>query len=100
MAAGDLVPTLVENGWTYDESVIGVRKTLRFDDFQKAFAFMSDVAEVAEQLNHHPDWRNVYATVEIMLTTHDAGGLTDLDVSLAASIDLLFDVYGGSVVAD
>ena len=100
MAGNDLIPTLVDNGWTYDESVGGVRKSLRFDDFQNAFAFMTDVAEVAEQLNHHPDWRNVYSTVEILLTTHDADGLTDLDVSLAASIDLLYDMYGGSIVAE
>ena len=100
MATHDSIATLVDNGWAYDESVRGVRKVLKFGDFQTAFAFMTDVAEVAEQLNHHPDWRNVYSTVEILLTTHDANGLTDLDVSLGASIDLLYDVHEGVVVGE
>ena len=60
-----------------------------FDDFVAAFGWMASVALVAERLNHHPEWRNVYATVEVELTTHDAGGLTPLDFELAAAMDRL-----------
>jgi 4a-hydroxytetrahydrobiopterin dehydratase len=66
-----------------------IRRTLRFDGFGAAFAFMTRVAMKAEQLDHHPDWRNVYDRVEIELTTHDAGGLSARDVALARFIDAL-----------
>ena len=66
----------------------GLERTLHFDDFAGAFAFMIRVAVVAEELDHHPDWRNVYGTVEIRLTTHDAGStVTDRDREMAAAID-------------
>ena len=55
--------------------------------FVEAFGWMASVALVAEKLDHHPEWRNVYATVEVELTTHDAGGLTDRDFELAAAMD-------------
>lgn len=58
-------------------------------DFIDAFGLMSRIALVAESLNHHPNWSNVYRTVEISLTTHDAGGITQLDVDLATRIDQL-----------
>jgi len=61
--------------------------SLRFADFDRAFAFMTQVAATAEALNHHPEWSNVYNRVEIALTTHDKGGLTDLDVALATAIN-------------
>lgn len=65
-------------------------RTFEFNDFVEAFAFMSKVALVAEKMNHHPDWRNVYKTVEITLSTHDAGDVvTDKDRKLAARIDEL-----------
>ena len=60
-----------------------------FADFRAAFAFMTRVAEVAEKMNHHPDWRNVYKTVEMTLSTHDAGGITKLDLRLAEEINQL-----------
>ena len=60
-----------------------------FDNFVSAFGFMSQVALLAESADHHPEWSNVYGTVEIYLTTHDAGGLTQRDFSLAAQIDQL-----------
>jgi len=63
--------------------------TLVFPDFVRAFGFMSEVALVAERMNHHPEWSNVYATVRIDLTTHDAGGITRRDVELAQHIDAL-----------
>ena len=65
-----------------------LKRTFEFNDFVEAFAFMSKVALVAEKMNHHPDWRNVYKTVEITLSTHDAGDVvTDKDRKLAARID-------------
>ena len=64
-------------------------RELVFDDFSEAFAFMTRVALVAEAMNHHPEWRNVYNRVEIELTTHDAGGLTALDFDLASKVDAI-----------
>lgn len=63
-----------------------LHRKLRFADFAEAFAWMSRVALLAERLQHHPDWRNSYATVEVWLTTHDAGGITEKDVELARLI--------------
>ena len=60
-----------------------------FADFSEAFAFMTRVALLAETMNHHPEWSNVYRTVSITLSTHDAGGLTELDTRLAKAIDAL-----------
>ena len=64
-------------------------RRMQFKDFKQAFAFMGKVSEAAEQLNHHPDWRNVYNVLEISLSTHDAGGITALDMKLAEEIDKL-----------
>lgn len=66
---------------------LAVSCLLKFVNFRQAFAFMTQVAMLAERLDHHPDWSNVYATVKIDLTTHDAGGLTEKDVELAKAID-------------
>lgn len=62
-------------------------KQHKFADFSAAWGFMNRVALLAEQLNHHPDWCNSYSRVEITLTTHDAGGITSLDLQLAEAID-------------
>jgi 4a-hydroxytetrahydrobiopterin dehydratase len=64
-----------------------IRRQVVFGDFSRAFGFMSRVAMQAEKLDHHPEWSNIYAKVEILLTTHDAGGVTELDVALANFID-------------
>ena len=64
-------------------------RTFRFDDFVCAFGWMTSVAIVAERMNHHPEWRNVYGTVDVELTTHEAGGVTERDVRLAAEMDRL-----------
>ena len=64
-----------------------IARTLTFSDFDAAFGFMTRVALIAAQHDHHPDWRNVYNRVEITLTTHDAGGLTNRDIELARAID-------------
>jgi 4a-hydroxytetrahydrobiopterin dehydratase len=66
-----------------------LHRELRFASFSAAFAFMTRVALAAEVLNHHPEWSNVYNRVSITLTTHDAGGLTELDVQLATTVDKL-----------
>ena len=60
-----------------------------FKDFREAFAFMTRVADVANEMDHHPEWFNVYKTVEVTLSTHDAGGVTELDTKLAAEMDRL-----------
>jgi 4a-hydroxytetrahydrobiopterin dehydratase len=66
-----------------------ILRKFRFKSFVEAFGWMSSVALVAERMNHHPEWRNVWATVEVELTTHDAGGLTERDMKLASKMDEL-----------
>jgi 4a-hydroxytetrahydrobiopterin dehydratase len=66
-----------------------IHRSLRFADFNAAWGFMSRVALIAEQMQHHPEWFNVYDRVDITLTTHDAGGLSQRDLDLAAAIDRL-----------
>ncbi len=73
--------------WRYDEARGGIARSFRFADFSEAFAFMTRVALAAEQADHHPEWSNVWNRVEILLTTHSAGGLTAKDVALAKRID-------------
>ena len=73
--------------WTVDQQSIS--RELVFRDFNEAFGFMSRVALLAESRNHHPNWSNVYNRVSITLSTHDLGGLSDLDIELAAAIDQL-----------
>jgi 4a-hydroxytetrahydrobiopterin dehydratase len=67
----------------------GIARRFKFKNFIEAFGFMSRVALLAEKANHHPEWSNVYAQVDIFLTSHDAGGLTQRDVDLALQIDKL-----------
>lgn len=64
-----------------------ITRLYRFPDFKAAFAFMTAVADVAEEMDHHPEWFNVYNRVEVTLSTHDAGGLTRLDIDLAVKMD-------------
>ena len=66
-----------------------IEKTFRFADFKTAFGFMTSCALKAEQMDHHPEWFNVYNRVEVLLTTHDADGVTELDVELATFMDQL-----------
>jgi len=66
-----------------------IAKTFVFKDFNAAFGFMTRAALVAEKMDHHPEWFNVYKTVEVTLSTHDAGGVTELDIRLAAEMDRL-----------
>lgn len=68
-----------------------ITRTFTFPDFVSAFGFMSQVALVAERMDHHPEWSNVYGRVVIELTTHDAGGLSERDLALAERIDAIYD---------
>ena len=74
-------------GWEIREGKL--HRQFEFADFVAAFRFISGVALIAERMDHHPEWANVYNRVVIDLTTHDAGGLTDLDFELAAAVDSL-----------
>jgi 4a-hydroxytetrahydrobiopterin dehydratase len=74
-------------GWTPTPGRDAIAKTFRFTNFSEAFAFMTRVAMKAEQMDHHPEWSNVYNRVEIVLTTHDANGLTARDVALAEAME-------------
>jgi 4a-hydroxytetrahydrobiopterin dehydratase len=77
------------SGWTEAQGRDAISKKFVFKDFSEAFGFMSRAALVAEKMDHHPEWFNVYKTVEVTLSTHDAGGVTDLDVKLAQAMDKL-----------
>lgn len=74
------------DGWRFDAAADALLRDLKFKDFSEAFAFMTRVALLAEAANHHPEWSNVYNRVNIRLRTHDAGGVTQKDVDLAAAI--------------
>ena len=74
------------DGWTWESERGGIARSFRFGDFGEAFAFMTRVALAAEKADHHPEWSNVWNRVDIFLTTHDAGGLTEGDVALARKI--------------
>lgn len=74
-------------GWALGPDGLSLLRRFEFADFNEAFGFMTRVALAAEKADHHPEWSNVYNRVEIKLTTHEVGGLTDRDFSLAAAID-------------
>ena len=74
-------------GWTEVEGRDAIRKEITFEDFNHAFGFMARVAMMAERMNHHPEWANVYNKVTVTLSTHDIGGLSSKDVTLARFID-------------
>ena len=75
------------SGWSEVKGRDAITKTFVFADFNAAFGFMTRVALVAEKTDHHPEWSNVYKTVNVTLSTHDAGGLTELDIKLAETMD-------------
>ena len=74
-------------GWSEVAGRDAITKTFVFKDFNAAFGFMTRAALVAEKLDHHPEWFNVFKTVDVTLSTHDAGGLTELDIKLAEAMD-------------
>src|SRR5438105_3874048 len=75
------------SGWSEVSGREAIARTFVFNDFSEAFGFMSRAALVAERNDHHPEWKNVYKTVEVVLATHDAGGVTRLDVQLAKAMN-------------
>ncbi len=88
-ARAQALDKLTANGWSHDAGRDAISKSYKFKSFVEAFGFMARAALWAEKLNHHPEWSNVYNRVEVTLTTHDAGGLTELDVKLAEKMDAL-----------
>ena len=75
------------SGWSEVAGRDAISRKFVFRDFNEAFGFMARAALIAEKLDHHPEWFNVYKTVEVTLSTHDAGGVTELDVKLAQAMD-------------
>lgn len=84
-ARSDAVSKL--DGWSDVDGRDAIQKIFTFKNFNQAFGFMSRVAMMAEKMDHHPEWSNVYKTVDVTLTTHDADGVTDLDIKLATFMD-------------
>lgn len=77
------------DGWSPIGDRDAISKTFTFSDFNEAFGWMTRAALIAEQMNHHPEWFNVWNRVDVTLSTHDAGGLTELDIKLARKMDAL-----------
>ncbi|WP_378946787.1 4a-hydroxytetrahydrobiopterin dehydratase [Mesorhizobium sp. ANAO-SY3R2] len=77
-------------GWTLAGDGLSISRSFVFKNFSEAFAFMTRTALAAEKLDHHPDWSNVYKTVDVKLNTHDAGGLTELDFKLARRMNAYY----------
>ncbi|WP_375249051.1 4a-hydroxytetrahydrobiopterin dehydratase [Sphingomonas sp.] len=75
--------------WDFDEARDAITRSIVFTDFAEAFGFMTQVALLAERADHHPEWSNVWNRVDILLTTHDAGGLSERDIELATAIDAI-----------
>ena len=84
------------SGWTEVGGREAITRTFTFKDFNQAFGFMCRVALVAEKRDHHPEWRNVYKTVEVVLATHDAGGVTALDIDLAKAMNAIAKQLGAA----
>ena len=79
----------VPEGWTVEDGGKALFRSFKFKDFSEAFGFMARVALVAEKHDHHPEWSNVYKTVEVTLSSHDAGGVTMKDVALAQAMNAI-----------
>ena len=75
--------------WTHEPVRDAITRQFKFDDFAQAFGFMASVAIIAEKMDHHPEWSNAYNRVDILLTTHDADGLSERDAKLAEAIEAL-----------
>src|SRR5207248_7497846 len=77
------------SGWSETPGREAIARTFSFKDFNEAFGFMARAALVAEKNDHHPEWKNIYKTVEVVLATHDAGGVTKLDIQLATAMNAI-----------
>ena len=84
----DELLSLLNNDWKIVDNRDAIFKKFKFKSFIQAFSWMTSVAIIAEKMDHHPEWANVYSTVEVTLTTHSADGLTKLDLALAGKMDL------------
>lgn len=84
-AIGEALAAL--DGWSRSDDGIAIEKRYKFKTFREAFGFMTEGALAAEKFNHHPEWFNVYNRVDVRLTNHDAGGLTELDFKLAGAME-------------
>jgi 4a-hydroxytetrahydrobiopterin dehydratase len=84
----DELLSLLNNDWKIVDNRDAISKKFKFKSFIQAFSWMTSVAIIAEKMDHHPEWANVYNTVEVTLTTHSTGGLTKLDLTLARKMDL------------
>ncbi len=82
-----MLAPLLAQGWAMADGRDAMTKRFHFEDFNAAFGWMTRAAMIAEVMNHHPEWSNVYNRVEVTLTTHDAGGLSQLDVQMAQALD-------------
>mgnify|MGYP003649627907 CR=1 FL=1 len=74
-------------GWSYDATEKAITKGFRFADFSESWGFMNRAALLAEQMDHHPEWFNVYNKVDVKMTTHDADGVTQLDIDMATAMN-------------
>ncbi|MEM9581026.1 MAG: 4a-hydroxytetrahydrobiopterin dehydratase [Pseudomonadota bacterium] len=84
---GPILDPLLQNGWSFVTDRDAIEKTYKFDSFVQAMGWMMQVAIWAEKWDHHPEWRNVYNRVHVVLTTHDVGGISTLDAKLARKMD-------------
>ena len=75
------------DGWTESPDRDAIQKSYKFKDFKQAFHFMEQVAEIAEEMDHHPEWFNVYNRIDVVLSSHDVGGVTMRDIRLAKAMD-------------
>lgn len=89
LADRSVLDPVLARGWAMTDDRDAITKTFTFSDFTEAFAWMTRAALIAEKMNHHPEWFNVYKTVTVTLSTHDAGGLSELDVKLAGKLDAI-----------
>ena len=85
------IDDLIKNGWKKSKDGNAITKTFIFTNFIEALGWMVKVGVWAEKLNHHPEWYNVYKTVNVLLTTHDKGTITNLDVTLAQKMDTIYE---------
>ena len=85
------IDDLIKNGWKKSTDGNAITKTFIFTNFIEALGWMVKVGVWAEKLNHHPEWDNVYKTVNVLLTTHDKGSITNLDVTLAQKMDNIYE---------
>ena len=92
-----LLPPLLATGWTLETGRDAITKHLKFKTFSQAWAAMSRIALLAEVMDHHPEWANVYNRLDITLTTHSAKGLSELDIKMASKIDQIASEMGASV---